>query len=617
MNRSKTFFLLLFFLSLYAFYGCNNTTKADAIQQIPLWHTLTLSFSGTTTSESSQDNPFLNYRLLVDFCQNGNCQTIRGFYAADGNAAETSADSGSVWQVRFTPDRVGEWTYRAQLRKGNQLALNEDLEAGNLIEITNAAGSFSVTATDKQGDDFRAKGRLVAAEGYFKFADSDQYFLKVGTNSPENFLAFAEFDGTYRMSDKTREGEAKVTKDIHHFEPHIADWLTGDPTWQNGKGKGIIGAANYLASKGMNAIYFLTFNIGGDGKDVWMYRDPTDFTRFDVSKLEQWEIVFQHLQSKGILLHLVTQETENELTLDGGDTGDLRKLYYSELIARFGHHLGLVWNLGEENGAAPWAPNGQIDRQRKAMAKFIKTHDPYHHPVIIHTQPYDPLRSDILDSLLGYQYLDGISLQQDKREHASEVVQNWREKSAAANQKWLVTMDEIGKWHTGALTDTADVNHPTLMRYALWGTLLSGGAGVEWYFGGRHVHNDLTSEDWRQRDQLWEITNHAKTFFEDYLPYWKMQPATELVQADSAYCMQLPNEIYAIYAPDFESIKLNLSATSDTLHVQWFDPLNGGELKTGIVEKVVGGDWRNLGMPPATEEKGKKDWVILVRKNIE
>ena len=41
-------------------------------------------------------------------------------------------------------------------------------------------------------------------------------------------------------------------------------------------------------------------------------------------------------------------------------------------------------------------------------------------------------------------------------------------------------MDEIGEWHTGALTDAQDPEHPTLRHHAMWGTLLSGAAGVEW-----------------------------------------------------------------------------------------------------------------------------------------
>ncbi|MEM9160503.1 MAG: DUF5060 domain-containing protein, partial [Verrucomicrobiota bacterium] len=61
------------------------------------WHTLTLSFEGPQTSETSEYNPFTNYRLLVKFTHRESDYWIRGFYAADGNAAETSADAGNIW----------------------------------------------------------------------------------------------------------------------------------------------------------------------------------------------------------------------------------------------------------------------------------------------------------------------------------------------------------------------------------------------------------------------------------------------------------------------------------------------------------------------------------------
>lgn len=65
----------------------------------------------------------------------------------------------------------------------------------------------------------------------------------------------------------------------------------------------------------------------GDGKDVWPWIDPYERTRYDCSKLDQWKIVFDHMDKLGIMLHVVTQETENELLLDNGYTGVMRKLY--------------------------------------------------------------------------------------------------------------------------------------------------------------------------------------------------------------------------------------------------------------------------------------------------
>ncbi len=611
---------VLFFFAIISvlFTGCSNNANetADTTPVYMQWHTITISFPGPETSELAEENPFLNYRLSVEFKNEETQQTIRGFYAADGNASETSSDSGSIWQVRFTPHKTGNWSYAAKLYHGDSIALSDDPNKGELISISNSTGNFIATKSDKEGDDFRAHGPLEADNGYFKFRGTNNYWLKVGTNSPENLLAYIDFDGTYRTKAEDREGEAAAPTDIHSYEPHLKDWKTGDPTWKNGKGKSLIGAINYLASKGMNSVYFLTLNILGDGKDVWPYVSPDDFTRFDVSKLDQWEIVFEHMQSKGILLHIVLQETENETLLDDGDTGPLRKLYYNELIARFGHHPALSWNLGEENGPTPWAPDNpyQNDEQRKAMAKYIKENDPYKHPVFLHTLPNEELRKDILNALLGYKYLDGISLQHAERETAAQAVSDLKVKSDSAGHEWLVTMDEIGMWYDGAMTDTEDPNHYTLRRYVLWGTLLSGGAGVEWYFGAKHPHTDLTSEDWRQRNRLWEITNYAKVFFNAYLPYWEMQPEHDLVNSKEAYCLRKKDEIYAIYLPDSKVYTLNLTTANGRFSVQWFNPLSGNGLQTGSVESINGGGIHSLGNPPEIENKlPEQDWVVLVK----
>ncbi len=574
-------------------------------------HTVALSFTGEETDENAKENPFLNYLLTVEFSNDSITKTIRGFYAADGNAGETSANKGAIWKVRFNPEVTGKWTYRARLSKGDSIALHCTHEKGIPVELRNAKGSFFVSRSDKELPDLRAKGILKVENGYFKFPHGEQYWLKMGANSPENFLAYEGFDGTFRVQAKARESEAAPPETVHTYTPHIKNWKKGDPTWKNGKGKGIIGAINYLAGIGMNSVYFLTMNINGDGKDVWPYVSPEDFTRFDVSKLAQWEILFEHMQEKGIALHIVLQETENENLLDNGNTGPLRQLYLQELIARFGHHNGLIWNLGEENGPASWSPIGQNDAQRKAMAKFLKENDPYQHPVLLHTHSHDPLRKNILDSILGYPHIDGLSLQQAEREYAPRIVEQWKEKSNANGTPWAISMDEIGKWHTGAKIDKDDPEHYTLIRYALWGTLLSGASGVEWYFGGKQPQNDLNSEDWGQRHQLWKFTNNAKSFFETYLPYWEMEPCQNLLSNKRAFGLAKPSITYALYIPGGSNTKLNLIDADGNFTVQWYHPWQGGELVAGSMTMVTGGQMVLLGKPPYATDK---DWVVLLTK---
>ncbi len=67
-------------------------------------------------------------------------------------------------------------------------------------------------------------------------------------------------------------------------------------------------------------------------------------------------------------------EYENPTLQDGGELGVQRKVYYRELMARYGHHLALTWNLGEENQ--------NTAAQRKAFAAYFKAVDPYKHPVV-------------------------------------------------------------------------------------------------------------------------------------------------------------------------------------------------------------------------------------------
>ena len=107
--------------------------------------------------------------------------------------------------------------------------------------------------------------------------DNGEYFIKVGTDSPENLLAYYEFDGT---KDNGNMGVSGNADKLHHYDAHLKDYQSGDPTWKGGKGKRIIGALNYLAAKGVNSISFLPNNVGGDSNDVWPFASSQEKTRY-------------------------------------------------------------------------------------------------------------------------------------------------------------------------------------------------------------------------------------------------------------------------------------------------------------------------------------------------
>lgn len=579
---------------------CCNQGSYD--HEVQLYQKLKLDFDGPDLSEMGTDNPFLNYRLNVTFT-NGSVKYITpGYFAADGNAGETSATSGTIWRAWFIADQVGEWSYTVSFRKGDNIAVS-NVSDGQALAFDGASGTILVNDLQADSDE---KGRLdYVGKRYLQYSESKEYHLKVGPNSPENFLAYEGFDSTYSHNAN------QVF--IKSYEPHVKDWSIGDPTWQDGEGKGIIGSINYIAEMGMNVIYFLTMNIEGDGKDVWPYVSHTDFDRMDCSKLDQWDVVFTHMEDKGVLLHFVLQETENELLLDGGDTGPMRKLYFRELIARFGHHLEIVWNLGEENGPAHLTPEGQNTRQRKDMADYIKLIDPYNHPVVVHTHSWIAARDFIVDSLYHIESIDGLSLQIDKRAEIHTETVKYIEKSKAAGKTWYSPMDEIGFYWMGAMPDAIDPDHDTLRHEVLWGHLLAGGPGVEWYFGYKFPPADLDCEDWRSRDLLWKQSKIAVDFFKEYLPYADMMAQPQLIK-DNGYCFADPGQIYVIYNAKGNMPAIDLSAASGEFSVEWFDPKSGGELMTGIIEKVSSGQAIGLGNPPVVTGKENTDWVVILRK---
>ncbi len=549
------------------------------------WHRIALTFAGPNRSETDVDNPFLNCRLTVLFTQGQQTIAVPGFYAADGDAAETSADSGDRWRAYFSPPDSGEWSYRALFRNGSGVAIALDPNSGNPEPSVNgAAGTFTVLPSNKLAPDFRGRGLLAYDGGrYLRFRGDGSIFLKGGADSPENFLAYEEFDGTFDAGGNF----------LHSYTPHLGDFNPGDPTWQGGQGQGIIGALNYLASEKMNSVYFLTMNVGGDGQDVWPWIAPNERLRYDVSKLDQWEIVFSHMDRLGIQLHVVTQETENDQLLDGGSLGTERRLYYRELVARLSHHLAIVWNLGEEN------TNSGLERQ--AFATAIRKLDPYDHPIVVHTYPGQ--LNQVYTPLLGFPNFEGPSIQTNANLNPiHNLTLDWLLDSELAGRPWFVCIDEPGSAQEGALPDSVDPDHDDHRVRALWGNLMAGGSGCEWYFGYGFPNDDLDCEDWRSRDFLWDQTRIALEFFAE-LPLEAMTSADDRIQAGEAWCLADESECLVVYLP--EGGDATVSTDPGDYELVWTNPrtqasstpvviTSAGALSLSAPTQGLGEDWAAL-----------------------
>ena len=590
-------FACIFMWTLTAI-GQTVTVKGDLME----WHKVTLEISGPQSSETGTPNPFTDYSVHAKFTKGGESVTIPGYFAADGNAANSGATSGNKWHVHFRPPSTGTWNYEVYFRSGTNVRFDDAITtAGSAVTPANGStGNFSITTTNKdpKGKDLRGKGRLEYVDDHFlRYAGNGQWSIKVGPDAPENFLAYEDFDNTPNLGGGYRK----------NWQPHVVDWEEGDPTWGGSKGKGIIGAINYLSNKGMNVFSFLTMNINGDDKNVFPYINQNNFKQLDVSKLAQWEILFDHAEQKGLQLHFKTQETENETLIDGGNLENDRKLYYLELIARFGHHLALIWDLGEENGSEFNAGKTyQNDAQRKAMAQYFHDKDPFRQNLVIHSAPGQ--LDKIYNPLLGSNSkLTGMAIQARwDQVHALSVT--WRAKSANAGKKWVIGNDEQGSASIGVPEDDFEgsPNKDNIRHQTLWGTLMAGGAGVEYYFGYERPHSDLTCQDLRSRDKSWDYCRHALNFFNQYIPFWEMTNMDGITSTGNSYGLGKAGQVYVAYLPTGGTITVDLQA-GKSYNVDWYNPRNGGALQAGN-RNVTGSNDANIGAAP-----DNNDWVALIR----
>ncbi len=590
---------------------------AEVSGDLATWHKVTVTIDGPEVDEGdvSPGNPFVDYRLDVRFTHESGEPTylVPGYFAADGDASESGATRGTKWRVHLSPDKPGRWTFEAALARGDRVAIGGEVEE----VLVEESGSFKIEPSTRQGRDFRAHGRLqYVGEHYLRFAGSGRAFLKAGADSPETLLAYVDFDGTEARNPK--KGPLKT------WGPHVRDWNPGDPEWRGGRGRGLIGALNYLADTGCNAFSFIPYTAGGDGDNVWPFAEYGKKFHYDCSKLDQWGIVFDHAVSRGLFLHFKLQETENDdnrrgknteevaAALDGGDLGPERKLYLREMIARFGHALALNWNLGEENT--------QSTEQQRDMASYIRDLDPYDHHIVIHTFP--PQQDKVYGALLGEQSeLTGASLQNGHVRDCHWQTVKWVERSRDAGKPWVIAFDEPGSADFGTPTDPAypgtpeDFDNPSVdqvRKQVLWGTLLGGGCGVEYYFGYRLPQNDLNCEDWRSRALAWKWSSIALRFFEEEsIPFWEMTNADRLVDNANhrghTYCLAKPDDCYLVFLPEGGTIALDLGGASGSFSLDWFNPRDGGMAKTD--QAIRAGGAVDLEAPSRGE-----DWLAVIRK---
>ncbi|RLE20648.1 MAG: hypothetical protein DRJ50_10410, partial [Actinobacteria bacterium] len=375
----------------------------------------------------------------------------------------------------------------------------------------------------------------------------------------------------------------------------------GDPKWTNtgpggtaDSGKGIIGSLNWLSANGANSVYCLLMNLGGDGRDVSPFVDnpaeagdgsdtvaPYDseplISGFDDSRLNyavrrmnQWDRVIRHANRKGIFVNMVLAETEDGNTnwLDDGNTvlSTQRKLFLKNMVAMFGHNLGLKWNLWEEVPLG--STEDEVSRaELTSIAHWIQDWDAVDydeerdewigHAISVHGIPnfkrtvlsgFELMYQDLIDNTSdGDWWLDATSMQihggesgtssfTDPGDYSYYVEQmggNFFSCDAnggtpgSSSRLVLLDVDEQGAPGTGYASDDyttaySEAKSDARRKRVLFDVLFSGASGIEWYCGYYanssgpvNGGGDLALEDFDTRADLLATTEAAIDFLTD------------------------------------------------------------------------------------------------------
>ncbi|QDU88770.1 hypothetical protein Pla175_21530 [Pirellulimonas nuda] len=585
----------------------------DSPDTLMRWHRVSLTFDGPTASETDPSNPCFNYRLDVTLRgPSGKEFTVPGFFAADGNAGRTGASSGDKWRANFCPNEVGDWTWQASFREGRDVAIAKDPKAGQPRKpIDGQSGTFTVAESNKSGRDIRSpdKGLILNRGEHFLTFASGKPFLKGGPGVPENMLGYFGFDNTTSENKRgpVYEDIPQEEKYLHRYAGHTRDWEPGDPDWdrndgpegtRKNAGRNFIGMLNFLGRQnGVTSLYIMTMSVQDDGDDTYPTVAHADKEHYDVSKLDQWETVFTHAESVGIFMHLLLCEASNDMyyNSEGKPLGRIRKLFFRQMLARFGHHVAFQLDIGEEHDFT--IP------QVKEQAAWLKMLDAYDHPISSHNR--GPKLEALWSGLVGDRNIDMTAVQSGLgNQKIYQFVKKWREKSADAGAPLVISGDEIH----GTMTD-----YDKGRVEKMWPWYLSGGGGYEWYLKKPESHNyDQEVDDYRITKQMPKQIGIAVNELIK-LPLNAMAPHNDLLKGmPNGFCLAQPGEVYAIYdQKKGRGFRLDLTDAQGEFEVKWLNPRSGGPWATGSVAAVSGGKEADLGEAPDTADQ---DWCCIVRK---
>jgi len=347
-----------------------------------------------------------------------------------------------------------------------------------------------------------------------------------------------------------------------------------------------------------------------------------DFARINPAFFDMADLRIHHLVRKG-LVPCILGCWGYYLVWTGVDK---MKQHWRYLVARYGAYP-VVWCLAGE-GIMPYylskTREKDADFQKKGwteIAAYVRSIDPYHHPVTIH--PTDAARNQVEDPAL----LDVDMLQTghgDRRSIPRTI--DLVNEAYARTPTMPVVNGEV------CYEGIGQASRQEVQRFMFWLCALSGTCGFT--YGANGIWQVNTKEapygpsphgrSWGDTpwDEAYQLPGSGqiglgKRLLERY-EWWRFEPHREWVaphatqkECYAPYAGGVPGEVRVIFLPSgVWGIQVRQIEPDVNYRAFLFDPVTAQERVIGTVEPDEDGDWR----PPLSRAPVYQDWVLVLEK---
>ncbi|MEI6655177.1 MAG: DUF4038 domain-containing protein [Verrucomicrobiota bacterium] len=491
-------------------------------------------------------------------------------------------------------------------------------------------GQFKVPAFWAGGNQWRFRyASGVAGTHIYRTECSDAKNVQLhGVNGKIEIAAYRGENLLYQ------HGALRVAKDQRHFEHTDGTpffWL-GD-TWWKGLCKRLTmeGFQELTAdrkAKGFSVIQIVCGPYPDEGflKPSWENEAGQPYLAKDLSGInpkyfDQADRRIQHLVDSGLVPAVVGAWGRGDCDAMQAFGAAALKRHWRYLVARYGAHP-VVWivagEIADETkwGRGPWAE----------VAEYVRSIDPYHHPLTCHTAPGNGRRGASGDAcLIDFDMVGGNHDAPTAMKAKTLAILTSARATSPAMPVLVGETCYEGHMQQG---------FQDVQRHLFWMYLLAGAAGHTYGAAGvmpAGVEGDHGNwgacsgqpYDWT----TWkEGMNYAgstqlglgKKLLEKY-PWWRFEPHPEWVDA-GGYAAGIPGEVRIIYLPrrniynwDGPTVK-NLEPDVDW-HAYYFDPATGRQFDQGVLKaRAQAGDATAQAVEFKKNVPSPQDWVLVLER---